>query len=224
MLVLEFSLDEKRLNIRSPQENLWLGRAAQSVAEAFRFVTSKELDVDFSELITGWRFRRNSTGSFVDIYLYDNLSSGAGYSTKIATEIEVLFAEMKQLMSECSCDSACQNCLKHYRNQYVQGLLDRYYGLNLLEWGTEEKIPNSVPNELQKKYIKSLENVLESNQFELNITNDAIFLHKDGKKFELIIYPAMLIPPKVIGKVYISEALFKYAKPYAIEKICEMCI
>lgn len=224
MLVLEFSLDEKRLNIRSPQENLWLGRAAQSVAEAFRFVTSKELDVDFSELITGWRFRKNSTGSFVDIYLYDNLSSGAGYSTKIATEIELLFAEMKQLMSECSCDSACQNCLKHYRNQYVQGLLDRHYGLNLLEWGTEEKIPNSVPNEFQKKYIKSLENVLESNQFKLNITNDAIFLHKDGKKFELIIYPAMLIPPKVIGKVYISEALFKYAKPYAIEKICEMCI
>jgi len=46
--------------------------------------------------------------------------------------IEILFTEMKQLMDECSCDSACQNCLKHYRNQYVQGLLDRYYGLNLL--------------------------------------------------------------------------------------------
>jgi len=34
----------------------------------------------------------------------------------------------------------------------------------------------------------------------------------------------MLILPKVIGKIYINEALFKYAKPYAIEKICEMCI
>jgi len=68
MLVLEFSLDEKKLNIRSPKENLWLGRVAQSIAEAFRFVTSKELDVDFSELITEWRFKRNSTGSFVDIY------------------------------------------------------------------------------------------------------------------------------------------------------------
>ena len=224
MLVLEFALDEKKLNISSPRENLWLGRAAQSVAEAFRFVASKELDVDFGELITGWRFRKNSTGNFIDIYLYDNLSSGAGYSTKIAADIEILFGGMKHLLSDCTCDSACQNCLKHYRNKYVQGLLDRFYGLNLLEWGIEEKIPNPVPNELQKKYIKSLENVLESNQFELNITNDAIFLHKDGKKFELIIYPAMLIPPKVIGKVYISEALFKYAKPYAIEKICEMCV
>ena len=58
MLVLEFSLDEKKLNIRSPKENLWLGRVAQSIAEAFRFVTSKELDVDFSELITEWRFKR----------------------------------------------------------------------------------------------------------------------------------------------------------------------
>lgn len=224
MLVLEFALDEKMLNIRLPRENLWLGRAAQSVAEAFRFVASKELDVDFGELITGWRFRKNSTGSFVDIYLYDNLSSGAGYSTKIATEIETLFAEMKQLLSECTCESACQNCLKHYRNQYVHGLLDRFYGLNLLEWGTDKKIRDSVPNKLQRKYITSLTNVLQSNRFNLNITDNKIFLRKDGKNFELIIYPAMLIPPKDSGKVYISEALFKYAKPYAIEKICEMCI
>lgn len=224
MLVLEFSLDEKRLDIRSPRENLWLNRAAQSVAEAFRFVASKELDIDFSELVTGWRFRKNSTGSFVDIYLYDNLSSGAGYSTKIAAEIETLFAEMKHLLSKCTCDGACQNCLKHYRNQYVQGILDRFYGLNLLEWGTDEKIPDAVPSALQRKYITSLTNVLQSNQFNLDITDDAIFLHKSGKKFELIIYPAMLIPPKIVGKVYISEALFKYAKPYAIEKICAMCI
>lgn len=63
---------------------LWLNRAAQSLAEALRLVASKKLDVEFSELVTGYHLRTGSEASYVDIYLYDSLSSGAGYAVSVA--------------------------------------------------------------------------------------------------------------------------------------------
>ena len=65
-------------------------RAAQSLAEALRIVASKELDIEFTELVTGYRLRQNEEGSFVDLYLYDSLSSGAGYAVSIESEIDSL--------------------------------------------------------------------------------------------------------------------------------------
>lgn len=79
MLVLEFALDRQRLDI-SPSRNSWLNRAGQSLAEALRLAACQELDIEFTELVTGYRVRQNRNGDFVDIYLYDSLSSGAGYA------------------------------------------------------------------------------------------------------------------------------------------------
>lgn len=54
MLVLEIKLDEQKMDIHRT-DNPWLTRAAQSLAEAFRLAASKELDVEFTELVTGYR-------------------------------------------------------------------------------------------------------------------------------------------------------------------------
>lgn len=86
MLILEFALDDSKINTER-KENLWLDRAAQSLAEGLRLVVSKELDIEFTELVTGYRLRNNPEGSFVDVYLYDNLSSGAGYAVSVAQNI-----------------------------------------------------------------------------------------------------------------------------------------
>lgn len=50
-------------------EKLWLNRAAQSLAETLHLAASKQLDVEFTELVTGYRLRKGSDSSFVDIYL-----------------------------------------------------------------------------------------------------------------------------------------------------------
>ena len=68
MLVMEFALDETKI-VTERNNNLWLNRAAQSLAEAIRLVASKELDVEFTELVTGYRLRNNTSGTFVDVYL-----------------------------------------------------------------------------------------------------------------------------------------------------------
>ncbi len=221
MLVLEFALDGRRLDTRSGVENLWLDRAAQSVAEAFRLVACKELDVDFGELVTGYRIRRTGGDEkiFVDVYIYDNLSSGAGYSIEIASEIGNMLEQMKALLSACDCATACNNCLKHYRNQYVQGRLDRRYGLQLLDWGTDGRLASDIPFDVQKKYLASLENILSEYNRTLRAEDDKIFLIDGVKKFEVVVYPAMRAEPRGSGKIYICDSYFKYALPYALNKL-----
>ena len=74
MLVLEFALDRQQIEI-NPMRNSWLNRAGQSLAEALRLAACQELDIEFTELVTGYRVRQNQTGDFVDIYLYDTMTA-----------------------------------------------------------------------------------------------------------------------------------------------------
>ncbi|WWR14997.1 DUF1998 domain-containing protein [Lachnospiraceae bacterium JLR.KK008] len=94
MLVMEFALDSTRIDTRR-NDNPWLNRAALSLAEAIRLAASKALNIEFMELVTGYRLRENAKGFFVDIYLYDSLSSGAGYADSVSEEIEWLLDEVK---------------------------------------------------------------------------------------------------------------------------------
>ena len=102
MLVLEFTIDDRIIDVRR-NDNPWLNRAAQSLAEALRLVASKKLDVEFTELVTGYRLRTGPEASYVDIYLYDSLSSGAGYAVSVADAIAELLADMKELLGSCNC-------------------------------------------------------------------------------------------------------------------------
>lgn len=220
MLVLEIALDNKKIDTRNDNKNLWLPRAAQSFAEAFRLATSQELDVDFNELVTGYRIRRtNQEQTFVDIYIYDNLSSGAGYSVRISTEIENLLNQTRKILTSCNCKSACKNCLKHCRNQFVHGKLDRFYGLDLLEWGISGKLADEIPSAAQKKYFDSIKSF-----FKVEEVNNKFYLETKNRKYEVIIYPAMLAEKFEENKIYICDSYFKYANPYVKSQIEDFLI
>lgn len=218
MLVLEFALDDSRIDTHR-KDNPWLSRAAQSLAEALRLTASQELDIEFTELVTGYRLRKNTFGSFVDIYLYDSLSSGAGYAVGVANEIENLLNKMKDLLSGCNCGGACHKCLKHYRNQYVHGMLDRFAALELLQWGMEGTIVKSIPVKVQQNYIKPLENILEESGCTLSYTDNDITVNLFSNPKHLVVYPAMWVEPHRSGTIFVSDALIKFAKPYAVQKI-----
>lgn len=219
MLVLEFSLDDNIIDSQS-KDNPWLNRAAQSLAESLRLSASKKLDVEFTELVTGYRYRKGLKSSFIDIYLYDSLSSGAGYAVSVAECIDELILDMKDLLSSCNCEAACSKCLKHYRNQFVQGSLDRFAALELLNWGVNGEKAKSISNTKQVDMIKGLSNILAQAGYCLNFGN-SIQIEKDGKTKKIVIYPAMWIEPKETDTIFISDAYIKYAKPYAIQKIID---
>lgn len=220
MLVLEFTLDNSKIDTHR-KNNPWLSRAAQSLAEALRLTASKELDIEFTELVTGYRLRNNSRGSFVDIYLYDSLSSGAGYAVGVSDEIENLIIKIEQLLTGCNCDGACHSCLKHYRNQHFHGLLDRFAALDLLRWGVNGTIAKEIPIDEQKKLVKPLENILKEYGCIISFTHNDIIINQGGTEKLLIVYPAMWIEPHRKNKIFVSDALIKYAKPYAVQKIID---
>ena len=204
MLVLELALNENLIDTRR-KNNMWLNRAALSLAEALRLSASRKLDIEFTELVSGYRLRKNSSGNFVDIYVYDSLSSGAGYAVSVANEITSLLEDVKISLSKCDCLSACHKCLKHYQNQYVHGMLDRNAALQLLEWGVTGKLAEEISPYEQQKYIASLESILEESGF--NFSKN------------VVVYPAMWVEPRKINTIFVSDALVKYMKPYAIQKI-----
>lgn len=220
MLVLEFALDNHVIDTRR-NVNLWLERAAQSLAEALRLVASKKLDVEFTELVTGYRLRTGAESSFIDIYLYDSLSSGAGYAVSVADEITALIADMKELLSSCNCGSACSKCLKHYRNQFVHGLLDRFAALQLLEWGGAGTKAPSITTEAQINMIMPLANILKQAHCNISTANEEITASGPNGSKKVVIYPAMWAEPSADNTIFVSDAYIKYAKPYAVQKILD---
>lgn len=219
MLVLEFSIDSKIIDTRR-DENPWLNRAALSLAEALRLVTSKKLDVEFSELVTGYRLRTGFKASYVDIYLYDSLSSGAGYAVSVADSISELLNDMRRLLSSCNCESACFKCLKHSKNQHVHGMLDRYAALQLLDWGMNGVNAPSIEREEQVKLIKPLIGILDESGCEITTDGSITASGPRGTK-KVVIYPAMWVEPHDANTIYVSDAYIKYAKPYAVQKILD---
>lgn len=219
MLVLEFTIDDRIIDARR-NENPWLNRAAQSLAEALRLVASKKLDVEFTELVTGYRLRTGSEVSYVDVYLYDSLSSGAGYAVSVADSIAELLTDMKELLSTCDCGSACSKCLKHYRNQYVHGMLDRFAALQLLEWGVDGTNASPIKPEKQIKMIMPLVNILKQSGCEIIADGEIIATGRRNTK-KVVVYPAMWVEPCAAGTIFVSDAYIKYAKPYAVQKILD---
>ena len=219
MLVLEFTIDDRIINAKR-NDNPWLNRAAQSLAEALRLVASKKLDVEFTELVTGYRLRTGSDSSYVDIYLYDSLSSGAGYAVSVANAIAELLTDTKELLSSCDCGSACSKCLKHYKNQYVHGMLDRFAALQLLEWGIDGISASPIKPEKQIKMIMPLVNILKQSGCEIIADGEITATGRRNTK-KVVVYPAMWVEPYAFGTVFVSDAYIKYAKPYAVQKILD---
>ena len=217
MLVLEIELDCEKINTK--RDNIWLNRASQSLAEAFRLAACRELDVEFTELVTGYRYRQNKKGSFIDIYLYDSLSSGAGYAINAANNIDKLLDKVREILNGCNCESACYNCLKHYRNQFVHGILDRFAALDLLNWAQKGELHTRISKEKQIQLITPLVDILREMHYFIEFVGDQIYITHNNNRKEIVIYPSMLKQPGSKNIVYLSEAYLKYAKPYSLDAI-----
>ena len=74
MIVFEFELDKARINTN--HTDMWILTAATTLTEAFLLAASRTLDVDFTDIKGGHRIHGTEDTAFVDIYIYDSLSSG----------------------------------------------------------------------------------------------------------------------------------------------------
>lgn len=223
MLVLELKLEKDKINIEEQNLNIWVIPALTTLAETLALSASDELDVEFSDLKSGYRIRYDENCIYADVYLYDSLSSGAGYSSRVADLIDNVLNNVEKRLKSCNCDSSCPNCIRHFWNQSVHENLDRKAGLQLLKWVRDGEIATELSEMEQKKYLDKIDTIVK-----LQYGDDYGIIKGDGDSYFCVnikgnikpikVYPAMcatssiknndnaiLIPDRLFG-VAISNA------------------
>lgn len=216
LVVYEITLDTRKINTNP--EGLWICRAAQTLAEAMVLAGGRLLDIEFNEIKSGYRIRYayDLKKVFIDIFLFDGLSSGAGYSAALADRTTELFDKAREVLKNCqnNCDSACHDCLMHYWNQRTHDNLDRFAALELLDWCKKSVLPESITYENQKEFLKPLKQL--GPQLEVVSDGENHKIVYNGKERNIYIYPSMWsknissIPNDTIA---ISDKLMIYALP-----------
>ncbi|MBQ6828944.1 MAG: DUF1998 domain-containing protein, partial [Thermoguttaceae bacterium] len=217
MLVLEIGLPPGVDALSS-----WTKRAARTLAEALRKTFCKILDLDFDELVAGYRVRERQ--DVVDVYLYDSLSSGAGYATGLAESIGDALRETEKSLEGCRCSSACFDCLKHYRNRFYHGSLDRFEALALLRWGTSATLPEPLSIDEQFAALLPLRRMLKNNGIEISFDENGVYATSERGETRIVVRPEIAEFEARRGVVLeVTDSALKYDRPSAFKKIVDAC-
>ena len=120
--------------------------ALRTVAEALTIAATGELDVDASELQAEYRPALTPAGNHgleAEIYLYDTLAGGAGFTRRVHGYGIAIFEKALERLEHCpaDCDASCYRCLRSFRNRFEHGLLDRKVGAALLRYVLDGTVP-----------------------------------------------------------------------------------
>ncbi len=101
---------------------------------------SGEIQAEFRPALT----EAGSTGLEAEIYLYDTLPGGAGFSPHLGEFGLELFNRALRILENCSdhCDRSCYRCLRSYKNKFEHDRLDRQLGADLLNYLINAREPN----------------------------------------------------------------------------------
>jgi len=101
------------------------------------------------------------------MFFYDNLISGAGYSSLIGSILDKVLDKARKILTECECSRSCKNCLDNYWNQRNHRLFDRYLGLQLLDYVESGKLPDEYDANEQKKLLAPLIKLISEDKQQL---------------------------------------------------------
>lgn len=113
--------------------------ALRTVSEALAKAACQLLEIESGELMAEFRpalTPAGASGLEAEIFLYDTLPGGAGFSSQLADRGMDLFQRALYLMKTCpeDCDGSCYRCLRSFKNKFEHCLLDRHVGAELLEY------------------------------------------------------------------------------------------
>ncbi len=213
MMVLEIKLDSKKLDLNSPY-NIWLITALTTFSETLALAASRKLDVEFNDMKSGFRLRTLDNELYADMYLYDSLSSGAGYANRASQYIEEILGKMNDILFDCDCENACPNCLQHFGNQKYKENLDRFLGLDFLDFVRFGHLKTKIDKKEEEKYIEELNNIANFHGIDKAIIedDDKYYIHGQESNIQLLFYPSMCNYDKSDNRIiYISDRVCKYA-------------
>jgi ATP-dependent helicase YprA (DUF1998 family) len=150
---LGFDFVDRRL--RQPMEE-----ALTTLSEALLLGTARVLDIDTREISAGYRFGRIGEKTFADVFVHDTLSGGAGYAYQAGLLAQKVFAASLAILEGCSCDSSCQNCLRHYGNRFYHSSLDRFLGISIAKYIQDGVLETSLDSEAEITALRPLGSLL----------------------------------------------------------------
>jgi hypothetical protein len=180
-------------NLADSQGQPALRAACQSLANALALTSASVLGIDQRELQSGFRLRRNENDEvLVDIYLYDTLTGGAGYSKLVGENIAEIFKKAMSDLDSCDCDSSCTKCLRTYQNRMSHSILDRHLACQLGKYLRDGAVPEIASAVRQREILRPVAQMLELEGWSLTASTATAFdAFKDDSHISLAARPAL---------------------------------
>lgn len=163
--------------------------ALRTVSEALALAACQLLEIEPGELMAEFRPALTPPGSEgleAEIFLYDTLPGGAGFSTQLYSRGNELFHLALKIMKTCpqDCDSSCYRCLRSFKNKFEHGLLDRHVGRELLEYLLTGSIIEFDSRRMEKS-IAVLRDDIQRNCEGIKIEENVKIILPDGTNYVL---------------------------------------
>lgn len=120
--------------------------ALRTVADAITIAATRRLEIEPGELQAEYRpalTELGKEGLEAEVYLYDTLAGGAGFSRRVGELAASVLGDALELLESCrsNCDRSCYSCLRSFRNRFEHDLLDRFLGASLLRYVLRDEEP-----------------------------------------------------------------------------------
>jgi len=167
-----------------------LESAAQSAALAMRNAFAIIEDINTTDLGFGARILPDEDEPWLELFFYDDNNGGAGYASVVGNSIFNITKKAEDILTNCSCDSSCYNCLSSFDTRFIDSKLNRHLGLSLLRFIRSNELEIDGDEKLLDSLKKSIED--ELNAFGIHMENGQLSL--GSKSIELNLQPSLSIP------------------------------
>ena len=153
--------------------------ALRTVSEALANAACRLLEIEPGEIMAEFRPALTSggkTGLEAEIFLYDTLPGGGGFSSQLADRGSELFDLALKLMETCpeNCDLSCYRCLRSFKNKFEHVLLDRHVGTELLKYLLTGEHPEFDPARLNSSSKLLYNDLLRQSSTDVQFTSDVV--------------------------------------------------
>lgn len=217
-------------DLRLEYGEAWFEATCQSLSEALIIGATRTLKIDPKELSGNYRVlgptakdtNKGITG-YVEFFLYDTTSGGAGFAGSVYERFEEVLETTKTLVSECKCEQSCPSCLRTYTNRIWHEILDRNLALDLLNYLSSGALP--FPSKvLTKIFLDRLDKTLKlmNEKLQINRQNGSSDLDvKLNNKFVKVFLKSCMTqtPITTNNVVYASDFELLHSLPIVAGRI-----
>jgi hypothetical protein len=130
----------------------------RSASEALSKAACQVLELEEGEIQADFRAAlspNGQSGNESEIYLYDTLPGGAGFTRQAGERIGEILETALAILGKCDCDTSCYKCLRSFKNKFEHDRLDRILARDLLLFASQGVFP-TVTTSRERQALASI--------------------------------------------------------------------